>query len=42
MFKSRDLVIATKHGKESVITPILEKELGVKCFVPKILDTIAI
>ena len=39
MFKSRDLVIATKHGKESVITPILEKELGVKCFVPKILDT---
>ncbi len=39
MFKSRDLVIATMHGKESVITPILEKELGVKCFVVKNLDT---
>ena len=39
MFKGRDLVIATKHGKEKVIAPILEKELGVKCFVSLDLDT---
>ena len=32
-------MIATKHGKEKVITPILEKELGVKCFVDSGLDT---
>lgn len=39
MFKGRDLVIATKHGKERVIAPIVEKELGVKCFVSLDLDT---
>lgn len=39
MFKGRDLVIATKHGKERVIAPIAEKELGVKCFVSLDLDT---
>jgi hypothetical protein len=39
MFKGRDLVIATKHGKEKVIAPILEKELGVQCFVSLDLDT---
>ena len=39
MFKGRNLIIATKHGKEKVITPILEKELGVKCFVDSGLDT---
>ena len=39
MFKGRNLIIATKHGKENVITPILEKELGVKCFVDSGLDT---
>ncbi len=33
MFRGRRLLIATKHGKEKVIAPILEKELGVKCFV---------
>jgi hypothetical protein len=33
MFKDRRLVIATKHEKEKVIAPILEKELGVNCFV---------
>jgi hypothetical protein len=39
MFKGRDLVIATKHGKERVIAPIVEKELNVKCFVSLDLDT---
>lgn len=39
MFKGRKLVIATKHSKESVIAPILEKELGVSCFVPENFDT---
>ena len=39
MFKGRNLVIATKHEKEKVIAPILEKELGVKCFVALDLDT---
>ena len=39
MFKGRNLLIATKHEKEKVIAPILEKELGVKCFVPENFDT---
>jgi hypothetical protein len=39
MFKGRNLLIATKHKKEEVIAPILEKELGVKCFVAEDLDT---
>ncbi|MDN3677365.1 hypothetical protein QWY90_08550 [Flavobacterium paronense] len=39
MFKDRKLVIATKHKKESVIAPLLEKNLGVKCFVPDDFDT---
>jgi hypothetical protein len=39
MFKGRSLLIATKHEKEKAIGPILEKELGVKCFVIKELDT---
>ncbi len=39
MFKGRDLIIATKHEKEKVIAPILEKELGVKCFIYPNLDT---
>jgi hypothetical protein len=39
MFKGRNLLIATKHKKEKVIAPILEKELGVKCFVAANLDT---
>lgn len=33
------MCIATKHGKESVIAPLLEKNLGVKCFVAKHIDT---
>jgi hypothetical protein len=39
MFKGRNLLIATKHEKEKVIAPILDKELGVKCFVAPDLDT---
>lgn len=39
IFKGRDLIIATKHEKEKVIAPILEKELGVKCFINTDLDT---
>ncbi len=39
MFKGRDLVIATKHQKEQAITPVFEKELGVKCFIVPNLDT---
>jgi len=39
MFKGRNLLIATKHEKEKVIAPILEKELGVKCFISPDLDT---
>lgn len=39
LFKDRRLLIATKHGKEKVIAPILEKELHVKCFVVSNLDT---
>lgn len=35
-FKGRRLLIATKHKKERVIAPILEKELGVNCFVTDI------
>jgi hypothetical protein len=30
MFNNRKLVIATKHEKEIVIVPLLEKELGVQ------------
>jgi hypothetical protein len=39
MFNGRSLVVATKHEKEKVIAPILEKELGVKCFVASNFDT---
>jgi hypothetical protein len=39
MFKGRDLLIATKHKKEKVIAPILERELGVKCFISADFDT---
>ena len=39
MFQGRNILIATKHEKEKVIAPILEKELGVKCFVASELDT---
>ena len=39
MFQGRNLLIATKHKKEKVIAPILESQLGVKCFVAFDLDT---
>ncbi len=42
MFQNRRLVIATKHQKEKVIAPLLEKELGVACFVPEDFDTDAL
>jgi len=38
-FTNRKLVIATKHNKEHVIAPILEKHLLVKCITPENLDT---
>ncbi|MFT4782082.1 MAG: hypothetical protein ACI9SD_001773 [Pseudohongiellaceae bacterium] len=39
MFNGRKLIIATKHKKESVIAPILEKGLGVMCFTDETFDT---
>lgn len=39
MFSGRKLVIATKHSKEKVLSPVLEKHLGVKCFVPENFDS---
>jgi hypothetical protein len=39
LFKNRRLLIATKHEKEKVIAPILEKNLGVTCFTNKNFDT---
>ena len=34
MFKGRKIIIATKHKKEKVIAPLLEKKLGLKCVIP--------
>jgi hypothetical protein len=42
MFQNRKLLIATKHHKEKVIAPILEKELGVACFINESFDTDAL
>lgn len=39
MFKGRSLLLATKHKKESVIAPIIQESLGVKCFVAENFDT---
>ncbi len=39
MFQGRKLIIATKHEKEKVIAPLLEKALGVSCFVNENFDT---
>lgn len=33
------MVVATKHKKEKVMAPILEKELGVSCYVDETFDT---
>ena len=41
-FSGRRLAIATKHRKEQAIAPILERELGVRCFTPDGLDTDAL
>ncbi len=38
-YREIKVVIATKHKKEEVIAPILEKELGVICVTPIGLDT---
>jgi hypothetical protein len=42
VFQNRKIIIATKHEKEQVIAPILEKELGVNCFVDETFDTDAL
>lgn len=39
LFYGRNILIATKHEKEKVIAPILEKYLGVKCIIDKTFDT---
>jgi hypothetical protein len=39
MFQGRKIIIATKHQKEAVIAPILERELGLSAFVDERLDT---
>jgi len=39
MFQGRKLIVATKHEKEKVIAPLLEKALGVSCFVNENFDT---
>ncbi len=39
LFENRKLVIATKHSKEKVIAPLLEKALNVHCFTPENFDT---
>ena len=38
-FKDRKLIIATKHEKERVITPLLKEHLEVEIFVPTDFDT---
>lgn len=39
VFQGRVAVLATKHQKERVIAPILERELGVRIIVPEGFDT---
>lgn len=39
IFKGRRLIIGTKHKKEIVIAPLLEKGIGVKCFIDPEFDT---
>ncbi len=39
IFKGRTVIIATMHGKEKVFSPILEKELGVKCLLASDFNT---
>lgn len=42
MFKGRKLIVATKHKKEKVIAPVLEREINVKCFIADHFDTDAL
>lgn len=42
MFSNRSLVIATKHGKERVISPLLKEQLGVLPFTTDLVDTDAL
>lgn len=39
LFQDRKLVIATMHGKEAVIQPLIEDALGVECIVPSNFNT---
>ena len=39
MFEGRNLLIATKHKKETVIAPLFEKEFGIHCFISTVFDT---
>jgi hypothetical protein len=39
MFNGRQLLIATQHGKEKVIKPILENSLGVQSIISSAIDT---
>lgn len=39
IFENRKLLIVTKHGKELVLRPLLEKSLGVNCVVSDEFDT---
>ncbi|WP_333809888.1 DUF6671 family protein [Flavobacterium sp.] len=38
-FSGRRLLVVTKHHKEEVISPLFERELGVKCHLSKKFDT---
>ncbi len=39
LFKNRTLVIATMHGKEKIIAPVLNKYLKVNCYLPNNFNT---
>ncbi|MFM6935255.1 MAG: DUF6671 family protein [Flavobacteriales bacterium] len=39
LFSGRTLLVATMHGREKVIAPVLEPFLGVKCVVPVAFDS---
>ncbi len=39
MFEGRRLVIATKHQKEKIITPLIENSIGVNCINNTLFDT---
>ena len=39
LFENRKLLVATKHGKQEVLKPLLEMALNVKCFVSTEFDT---